>query len=132
MMQLDTPNHNVLPVLPVTGVTALADAIPGMRALSFLDISSNDICKKIVGPKKVDIKASEGDIVEFNGIQGALATWNDTYFGFVPLSGIQAVATAIKDMGALIKLDISRNCIGAAQEEELQRICLASGIELAK
>jgi hypothetical protein len=33
---------------------------------------------------------------------------------------------------ALIKLDISRNCIGAAQEGELQRICLASGIELAQ
>jgi hypothetical protein len=47
-------------------------------------------------------------------------------------SGIIAIANAIPDMKALIKLDISRNRIGAAQEGELQRICLASGIELAK
>jgi hypothetical protein len=35
-------------------------------------------------------------------------------------------------MEALIKLDVSGNAIGAAQEGELQRICLAGGIELAK
>jgi hypothetical protein len=33
-------------------------------------------------------------------------------------------------MGALIKLDISNNGIGAEQEGGLQRICVASGIEL--
>ena len=82
------------------------------RALSFLDISSNDICKKILGPRKVDIKASEDDIVEFNGAQGALATWNDMHFGFVPLSGIQAIATAIKDRGALASLNLASNSLG--------------------
>jgi hypothetical protein len=35
-------------------------------------------------------------------------------------------------MGALTKLDISRNHIGAEQKEGLQRICVAGGIELAK
>jgi hypothetical protein len=35
-------------------------------------------------------------------------------------------------MGALTKLDISRNYIGAEQEGGLQRICVAGGIELAK
>jgi hypothetical protein len=35
-------------------------------------------------------------------------------------------------MGALIKLDISSNRIGAEQEQDLQRICVAGGIELAK
>jgi hypothetical protein len=34
------------------------------------------------------------------------------------------------DNRALIKLDISSNCIEAEQEEDLQRICVASGIEL--
>jgi hypothetical protein len=39
----------------------------------------------------------------------------------------------IADNGALIKLDIrGGNLIGAEQEEDLQRICVASGIELAK
>jgi hypothetical protein len=35
-------------------------------------------------------------------------------------------------MRALTKLDISSNYIAAAQEEDLQRICAAGGIELAK
>jgi hypothetical protein len=37
-----------------------------------------------------------------------------------------------RDKGALIKLDISSNNIGGEQETELQRICVASGIELVK
>jgi hypothetical protein len=36
------------------------------------------------------------------------------------------------DMGALTKLDISNNYIGAEQEGTFQRICMAGGIELAK
>jgi hypothetical protein len=34
-------------------------------------------------------------------------------------------------MRALIKLDISNNYIGAEQKGGLQRICVASGIDLA-
>jgi hypothetical protein len=41
MMRLDTPNHNGLPVLSVTGVTTLANAIPGMRAMTSLNLASN-------------------------------------------------------------------------------------------
>jgi hypothetical protein len=37
----------------------------------------------------------------------------------------------IIDNGALIKLDISSNEIGAEQKGGLQRICVASGIDLA-
>jgi hypothetical protein len=40
------------------------------------------------------------------------------------------VAEYIKDNGALIKLDISGNYIGATQEGDLKRICVASDIEL--
>jgi hypothetical protein len=47
-------------------------------------------------------------------------------------SGIIAIANAIPDMGALIKLNIGSNHIGAEQERDLQRICVAGGIELAK
>jgi hypothetical protein len=46
------------------------------------------------------------------------------------MSGIIAIADAIPDMGALIKLDISSNYIGAEQKGGLQRICTAGGIEL--
>jgi hypothetical protein len=46
--------------------------------------------------------------------------------------GIIAITNSIPDMGALIKLDIRSNRIGAEQEGDLQRICAASGIDLAK
>jgi hypothetical protein len=46
--------------------------------------------------------------------------------------GVIALANAIPDMGALIKLDFSSNNIAAAQGEDLQRICAAGGIELVK
>jgi hypothetical protein len=51
---------------------------------------------------------------------------------FVSSLGIIAIANAIRDMGALSKLDISSNYIAAAQGEDLQRICAAGGIELVK
>jgi hypothetical protein len=50
--------------------------------------------------------------------------------GFKP-EGIIAIANAIPDMGALIRLDISNNAIGAEQKESLERICVASSIDLA-
>jgi hypothetical protein len=40
--------------------------------------------------------------------------------------------TVQNDNGALVKLDISKNHIRAGQERDLQRICVAGGIELAK
>jgi hypothetical protein len=45
---------------------------------------------------------------------------------------VAALANAIEDMGALAKLDMSTNDIGAEQDEDLQRICMAGGIELTK
>jgi hypothetical protein len=44
---------------------------------------------------------------------------------------IPDVTVISKSKGALIKLDISSNCIGAKHKEALQLICMASGIELA-
>jgi hypothetical protein len=52
--------------------------------------------------------------------------------GGTDTSGVSALANVIPDMGALIKLDISSNIIRAEQKGGLQRICVASGIELAK
>jgi hypothetical protein len=47
-------------------------------------------------------------------------------------SGVVCLSAAIRDNQALIKLDIGSNHIGAEQERDLQRICVAGGIELAK
>jgi hypothetical protein len=57
-----------------------------------------------------------------------VASW---YGGDVP-GFAQELALGIKDNGALIKLDICNNHISAEQERDLQRICVTSGIELAK
>jgi hypothetical protein len=46
--------------------------------------------------------------------------------------GALVVAEYLDGNRSLIKLDIGRNSIGAAQKGDLQRICLASGIELAE
>jgi Ran GTPase-activating protein (RanGAP) involved in mRNA processing and transport len=42
------------------------------------------------------------------------------------------ISKGLSDNRALIKLGISSNAIGAEQEGDLQRICMASGIELTK
>jgi hypothetical protein len=44
----------------------------------------------------------------------------------------QELAVGIRDNGALIKLDISSNHIRDEQDGDLRRICVASGIELAR
>jgi hypothetical protein len=41
------------------------------------------------------------------------------------------IADAIRDMGALTKIDLSRNNTPSDQEGGLQRICEAGGTELA-
>jgi hypothetical protein len=64
------------------------------------------------------------EIIASYSAQGLLDTCN-TLYGAQP-------RTTPKDKGALIKIDISNNHIGAEQERDLQRICVAGGIELAK
>jgi hypothetical protein len=49
-----------------------------------------------------------------------------------PTPGIIALANAIPDNRALIKLDISNNHIRDEQDGDLRRICVASGIKLAR
>jgi hypothetical protein len=79
----------------------------------------------MLGPKKVDLTASEGDLVEFNGAQGALVAWNDMHFGFVPLSGIQTIANTIPDMGAVSSINLLKNSIPVEQAQKLVKIMQA-------
>jgi hypothetical protein len=105
----------------------IANDISDMGALTSLDVSNNNL----------GLLATENGWTSKDGDN--LAPWvhpdgrkqKEKPEGLKPL-GVIAIANAIPDMRALIKLDISRNCIGAAQEEELQRLCLASGITLDK
>jgi hypothetical protein len=94
------------------GIAAIAAVIPGMGALTSLDLSSNKL------------NAEGGKIVA----EAIKVTNNCQCDG-----GLTAVVYCYpQDNGALTKLDISSNDIGAEQEGGLQRICMAGGIELAK
>jgi hypothetical protein len=93
--------------------------------MTSLNISNNDI-GKLVPPKGWSNPYSDGS-GEWSHTDGRKQQgWPA---GSKP-QGVIALADGIKNMGALIKLDISSNYIGATQEGDLQRICVASGIEL--
>jgi hypothetical protein len=99
-----------------------------MGALLHFDISGNGLkaegCKILAEVLKGN-QVLTTLIIANNGL--ALASNGYT----TDISGVTALADAMPGMGALIKLDISRNDIGAEQEGVLQRICVAGGIELA-
>jgi Ran GTPase-activating protein (RanGAP) involved in mRNA processing and transport len=166
----------------MSGVTALANAIPDMGALTALNLAENSIGANTVGwviqpghvpeqrykhsdgrmrgrlPEGEQLGKPEGVIAVANAIKdmGALSTFtfSGDYSSSKPVtmettmteadfsgkalgvSGGMMVAAFLPKCQALIKLDISSNYIhdyiGGEQEGDLQRICVASGIELAK
>jgi hypothetical protein len=100
----------------------VANEFSDMRALLSLNISDNQLVgKKGTGRFTEKTCYSDGDTDD----EAEEITEPD-------FSGVIAIANAIPDMGALTKLDLSSNDIGAEQEGGLQRICVAGGIELAK
>jgi hypothetical protein len=95
--------------------------------LTSLNLAKNSLGDIVLPEGWTEQPNSEMTAYEFKHIDG-------TVQGDKPgkPEGIIAIANAIPDVGALITLDISSNVIGAEQEGELQRICVANGIELAK
>jgi hypothetical protein len=96
-------------------------------ALSKLDISNCELMAE--GGKALAAGLKGNQVITKLNISGNLLGLNagldaDT-------SSITAIADAIPDMVALIKLDIRSNYIGATQKRSLQRICVGSGIDLA-
>jgi Ran GTPase-activating protein (RanGAP) involved in mRNA processing and transport len=110
------------------GVIALADAILDMGALLHLDISENIL--RVEGAKLLAAALRDNQTITTLNISNNRITSDGNSLGHT--SGVTALANTIRDMGALIKLDISSSYIGAEQERGLQRICVASGIDLAK
>ena len=110
------------------GVTALADAIPDMGALTQLDISENTLGAE--GGKNL-AEALNGNQVmtSLNVSSNYLAKSRPGEQNVSDMSGLIALANTIKDMGALVQLDIS-----AEMTSELSRRGISSrrGIELAK
>jgi hypothetical protein len=102
------------------GILALADAIKDNGAI--FRITKEDLAEFYTAhnPEKVP---HVHEIIARYSAQGLLDSCNTKY-------GVQPRTTP-KDKGALIKLDISSNYIGAVQEGGLQHICTTGGIELA-
>jgi hypothetical protein len=103
----------------------LAVGIKDNGALSVLNLASNGIGEMVLpdGWRKTE----SGRKPEWTHSDGSKVTANPG-----KPEGVIALATAIPDMRALTKLNISGNYIGAEQERDLQCICVAGGIELAK
>jgi hypothetical protein len=106
----------------MSGVAAVADTVSGMGALT----------KLIFGGDKwyngEEWATHEPATLEVGMVEADFSNKGLTAAGAV----IIAAWISHKDMGALIKLDIRNNRIGAEQEQGLHRICVAGGIELAK
>jgi hypothetical protein len=113
-------------MLGVEGALVVAEYLDGNEALTSLNISSNNIGELV-------LPAGWSEYGE--GWKDPQGSYRSTSKGPPPGSkpeGIIALADGIKNNGALAKLDMSSNNIGPQQEEDLQRICMAGGIELTK
>jgi Leucine-rich repeat (LRR) protein len=104
------------------GAIAIANALPGMGAILSLDMSDNHL--NYDGNRGMDYL---GPAVAASTITSLNIANNDLFEN----RGIEPVASLL-EKGALTKLDISSNSIGAEQEGHLQHICVTGGIELAK
>ena len=99
-------------------------------ALLVFDISANSIGAPGL---KIISEALEGNatMTNLNLANNAATNPMDRSGRTDDISGVVALTNAIKDMGALTKIDLSRNNIPSDQEGRLQRICGAGGTELA-
>jgi hypothetical protein len=112
---LNPPVHDVrvtryttpITCYPFTGVAALANAIPDMRALLVLSLKGNNL--GAAGGKALaeGLKGNQV-ITELN-----IADNNLAISGFGPdISGVIALADVIPDMGALLQLHVAGNSFG--------------------
>jgi Leucine-rich repeat (LRR) protein len=107
-------------------IVVLASAIKDMRALSSLNLSKNHLANKEAG------KALSQALVGNSMLKELDLSSNYDGHPSHAIEFAQELAVGIKDNRALAKLDMSSNNIGAEEEDNLQRICMAGGIELAE
>jgi hypothetical protein len=108
----------------------IANDISDMGALTSLNLASNSL-GTIIGWKYNDPKHTRKvDDWRYEHSDGRHQKEKPSE-DMGKAEGVIALANAIPGIGALIKLDIRNNDIGTEQKGGLQRICVASGIELA-
>jgi hypothetical protein len=87
------------------GATALTDAISGNGALTKFDISDNSL--KAEGGKALAVGLKGNHVMTALNIAGNRLTMNAGGNAYDDMSGVAAVADAIKDMGALSQFTFS-------------------------
>jgi hypothetical protein len=99
----------------------------GNRALTSLILRNNSLANEQGGKVLSTMLTTNSTLTELD----VSDNWKGAGSGG-PAKFAKELAVGLRDNGALIKLDIDSNHIGAEQERDLQRICVAGGIELAK
>ena len=98
---------------PNVGVTALANAIPGMGALLLLNLASNDL--RAEGTKLLAAALKGNQIMtELNISSNRMTCGRD-------ISGVVALADVIPDMGAMTLLNARDNYIEGEGKRALQQ-----------
>jgi hypothetical protein len=95
----------------ISGIAAIADAIPDMGAMTKLDISSNYLEAEGGKALAAGLKGNQV-ITELNISSNDLARWAN-------MSGVIALADVIPDMGAISSVNLIKNRIGSDQAEAL-------------
>jgi hypothetical protein len=108
------------------GIIAIANAIPGMGALSVLSLSDNHLWAE--GGKALAEGLKDNQLIAELNMSNNYLGFNSTYEA--DTSGVISIATVIPSMGALIKIDISSNGILSEQDGGLKRLCTAGDIDL--
>jgi hypothetical protein len=107
------------------GAIILVSELPDKRALASLNMSAN-------GLEGAEAGKALGDAIAASVLKELDISGGEYGYQKCDVEFVQTFSVGLRDNRALIKLDISSNNIGGEQEEELQRICVASGIELTK
>jgi Leucine-rich repeat (LRR) protein len=124
--EADFSGHGCCRPVGVVDAMLIANDISDKGALLSLDMSKNRLCNREAGKVLSQMLAVNTVLKEFDVSDNQCHGVRDGP-GFA-----QELSAGIRDNGALTKLNISSNHIGAEQEQDLQRICVAGGIELAK
>jgi hypothetical protein len=120
-------------VTDLSGILTVVNAIKDMRALTSLHVGTNNIPEKEM--REIIAIAMRKDSMKMLcevPFKDKTLTELDLSGKNLGMEGALVVVDYLEGNGALTKLDISSNHIGAEQEGGLQRICVAGGIELAK
>jgi hypothetical protein len=108
------------------GVIALANVIPDMGALRHLDVSSNSL-GGIQAVQKIDCTGDRfnvGGTAEYNGKNWTIIRIcpNPEFIEIASADGVTALASAIKNMGAISSVNLLKNAILVEQAQELVKI----------